>query len=321
MRIVVLDDYADAFRHSTRFGDLAGHDVAIFQDTAKREDDLVERLADADAVVLIQQRSVLSAAVIRRLPRLRFISQTGRNVYHVATEACAAQGIVISAGGAGKPSVIAEFTWGLILAALRHIPDEAANLKAGGWQRTIGTGLEGKTLGIYACGRIGSLVANAGAAFGMRVVCFGRDGSTAKARAAGREVATSREAFFAESDVLTLHLALNAETRGIVTAVDLARMKPTALLVNTSRAGIVETGALAAALTSGRPGRAAIDVFHEEPVIGAADPLIGHPNVLATPHLGYVEEGTYESLFGTAIAQLLGYLQGQPINLVTTVAG
>lgn len=321
MRIVVLDDYGDAFRHSARFGDLSGHHVVIFRDTVKREDDLVERLADADAVVLIQQRSPLSAAVIRRLPRLRFISQTGRNVYHLATEACAAQGVVISAGGAGRPSVIAEFTWGLILAALRHIPDEVANLKAGHWQRTVGTGLEGRTLGIYAFGRIGSLVAKTGAAFGMRVLCFGREGSTAKARAAGYEVATSREALFADSEVLTLHLALNAETRGIVTGADLARMKPTALLVNTSRAGIVETGALASALKSGRPGRAAVDVFDEEPVIGAADPLIGLPTVLATPHLGYVEEGTYEALFGTAIAQLVAYEQGQPINVVLPNAG
>lgn len=317
MKIVVLDDYQDAFRHSDRFGELAGHEVVAYQDTVKDEDALVARLADATAIVLIQQRSPLPAGVVRRLPKLKFISQTGRNVYHVATDACAAQGVVISAGGAGKPSVIAEFTWGLILAALRHIPEEAAALKAGRWQSTVGVGLEGKTLGVYSYGRIGSLVAKAGAAFGMRVVCFGREGSTAKAREAGYEVAASREEFFADTDVLTLHLALNAETRGIVTGVDLVRMKPGALLVNTSRSGIVEEGALASALRFGRPGRAAIDVFDSEPVIGAADPLIGFANVLATPHLGYVEERTYESLFGTAIAQLLAFAAGEPINVVT----
>lgn len=316
MKIVVLDDYQDAFRRSSRFGELAGHDVVVCRDTVKDEDALVARLAGADAVVLIQQRSALGAGVIARLPKLQFISQTGRNIYHIDAAACARQGIVISAGGAGRPSVIAEFTWGLILAALRHIPEEAAALKAGRWQSTVGTGLEGKTLGIYAFGRIGSLVAKAGAAFGMRVVCFGREGSTGKARAAGFAVAESREAFFAESDVLSLHLALNAETRGSVTGVDLVRMKSTALFVNTSRAGLVEEGALVSALRFGRPGHAAIDVFDEEPVLGAADPILGFDNVLATPHLGYVEEGTYEALFGAAIAQLLAFAAGAPVNVV-----
>ena len=320
MRIVVLDDYQDAFRTLSCFPRLAGHEVRVFHDTVKEPAALAARLEHADAALLIQQRSALPRAVVERLPGLRLVSQTGRNVGHIDLDACTERGVVVSAGGAGSPSATAELAWGLILAALRHIPQEAERLKSGLWLGSLGTGVAEKTLGVYAYGRIGSLVAAVGRAFGMRVVCFGRAGSTARAREAGFAVAESREAFFAQADVLSLHLPLNAETHGLVTADDLARMKSTALLINTSRAQIIAPGALAAALDRGRPGFAAVDVYEDEPVLGANHPLIGKPNALCTPHLGYVERGTYEALFGVAVDQILAFAAGQPINVVNPAA-
>jgi D-3-phosphoglycerate dehydrogenase / 2-oxoglutarate reductase len=266
-------------------------------------------------VVLTQQRSKMPRAVIEKLPKLKLISQTGRNAYHIDITACTERGIVISAGGAGNPNPTAELAWGLILAALRRIPQEAQRMKMGHWQGSVGIGLSGKTLGVYAYGRIGSLVAQVGKAFGMRVWCWGREGSTAKAKAAGYEVAPSREAFFAESDVISLHLPLNDGTRGIVTAEDLGRMKKSALIVNTSRAPIIARDALVNALKAGRPGRAGIDVYEDEPVLNASHPLIGMDNVVCTPHLGYVEERTYESYYGTAVEQILAFVAGAPINV------
>jgi len=316
MRIAVIDDYQDAFRQHPAFARLAAHQVTVFTDTLKDPVALGDRLSDADAVVLTQQRSSLPAAALERMLALRMISQTGRNVSHIDLAACAARGITVSAGGAGGPHATAELCWGLILSALRHIPEEVERLKAGAWQHTLGAGLKGRVLGVYAYGRIGSLVARVGQAFGMRVVCWGRENSLAKAAADGFEVATGREAFFAEADVLSLHLPLNAATRGIVTAADLARMMPSALLVNTSRAQIVAPGALAEALALGRPGRAAVDVYEEEPVTHAAHALIGLPNALCTPHLGYVEESVYAALYETAIEQLLAFASGNPINVV-----
>ena len=316
MKIAVIDDYQDAFRRLSSFGKLAGHEVIVYNDTEKDVAKLAERLKDAEAVVLTQQRSAFPRALIERLPKLKLISQTGRNAYHIDIDACTERGVIISAAGAGLPNPTAELTWGLILAALRHIPQEVQRLKGGEWQKTLGTGLSGKTLGIYAYGRIGSLVARVGKAFGMRVVCLGREGSTAKAKADGYDVAESREWFFANCDIVSLHLPLNKETRGIVKAADLALMKPTALLVNTSRAPLIEAGALVAALKQGRPGRAAIDVFEEEPVIGAGHPLLQLDNALCTPHLGYVEEATYEAYYGAAIDNLVAYAAGQPANVL-----
>lgn len=316
MRIAVLDDYQDAFRGHARFGALAGHDVTVFTDPLTDPDRLAERLAPFDAVVLIQQRTPLPAAVIARLPNLEFVSQTGRNSYHVDLAQCARQGITVSAGGTGEPNATAELTWGLVLAALRHIPAEVERLRNGRWQSTLGVQLRGRILGVYGFGRIGSLVAGYGRAFGMRVLCFGREGSIARAKAAGYEVPSSRAAFFAASDVVCVHVALTPETRGSVTAADLGRMKEDALFVNTSRGPVVETGALARALLAGRPGRAAVDVYDEEPVLGASDPLVGLPNALCTPHLGYVTAETYGALHGTAIDQIVAYAAGEPINLV-----
>lgn len=315
MKIAIIDDYQDAFRRLDCAKKLAGHELLVFTDTEKDPARLAERLKDAEAVVLTQQRSKLPRAVIEKLPKLKLLSQTGRNVYHIDIAACTEKGVVVSAGGGGNPNPTAELAWGLILAALRRIPQEAQRMKNGQWQGSVGTGLAGKSLGVYAYGRIGSLVAQVGKAFGMRVWCWGREGSTAKAKAAGFDVAPSREAFFAESDVISIHLPLNDGTRGIVTADDLGRMKTSALIVNTSRAPIIARDALVNALKAGRPGRAAIDVYEEEPVIGASHPLIAMDNVVCTPHLGYVEEKTYESYYGTAVDQLLAYVSGAPINV------
>ncbi|MCR0983709.1 D-2-hydroxyacid dehydrogenase family protein [Roseomonas populi] len=320
MKIAILDDYADAFRTAPAFARLSEHEVTVFPDTEKDPDALVARLQDMDALVLTQQRSRMPAAVIERLPRLRLIAQTGRHTGHIAMEACTKQGVIVSTGGAGGPEATAELTWALILAALRHIPEEAARLREGGWQRTIGIGLKGKTLGIYAYGRIGAMVARVGAAFGMRVLCWGREGSQERARADGYEVAESREAFFAAADVLSLHIVLNDATRGIVTAEDLALMKPGALLVNTSRAPIIASGALATALKAGRPGMAAVDVFDDEPVLGASDPLIGLPNVLCTPHLGYAERGVFDAIYEVAVDRLLAFAAGAPIGVANPEA-
>jgi D-3-phosphoglycerate dehydrogenase len=320
MRIAVIDDYQDAFRKLKCYAKLKGHQVDVYHDTEKDPARLAERLKDAEAVLLTQQRSPFPRALAERVPKLKLISQTGRNANHIDVAACTEHGIVVAAGGAGNPAPTAELTWGLILAALRRIPQEVQRLKEGQWQGSVGTGVEGKTLGVYAYGRIGSIVAKVGKAFGMRVVCWGREGSTARAREAGFEVASSRAAFFENADVISIHLPLNKETRGIVQAEDLARMKPSALIVNTSRAPLIAEGALADALKRGRPGRAAVDVYEDEPVLGAQHPLVGVDNAVCTPHLGYVEENTYESYFGTAIDQILAYAAGKPINVVNPEA-
>jgi len=320
MKIAVIDDYQDAFRTLRCYEKLKEQRVIVYNDTEKDAVRLAERLKDAEAVLLTQQRSRFSRAVVERLPNLRLISQTGRNTGHIDVDACTEHGILVSAGGSGNPQPTAELTWGLILTALRHIPYEVQRLKEGHWQSTLGVGVKGKTLGIYAFGRIGSLVAKVGQAFGARVVCWGREGSTARATEAGYEVAASREAFFSGADILSLHLPLNKETRGIITREDLARMKSTALLVNSSRAGLIAEGALVEALKAGRPGFAAVDVFEDEPVINAAHPLLDMVNVVCTPHLGYVERDTYESYYGTAVDQILAYASGKPINVVNPEA-
>ena len=318
MKIVVLDDYADALREVAGLSRLAGHDVVVYRDAAPDADALVERLAGAEAIVLIQQRCAIDAGVLERLPALRFIAQTGRNVSHIDMAACARRGIVVSArGSSGASAPTAELTWALILAALRDLPRQVQRLREGKWLDSIGTTAAGKTLGIYAFGGIGSLVAGYGKAFGMRVICWGRDGSLERAHDAGFEIAESREAFFSTADVLSLHLPLKEATHGIVTAADLARMKESALLVNTSRAGIIAPGTLHAALAAGRPGFAAVDVFDSEPVLGASDPLLALPNVLATPHLGYSVREVYEHLFDAAIDEILAFAAGKPIDVVS----
>jgi D-3-phosphoglycerate dehydrogenase len=311
MKIVIPDDYQDVVRHLDAFAKLAGHDVTIFNDTVSDIDALSERFQDAAGLVLIRERTQITDALLARLPNLKLIAQTGRGTSHIDMEACARRGIVVTTGS-GSPIAPAELTWALVLSAMRHIPDEVQGLRAGRWQSApLGRVLRGRTLGIYGYGKIGALVAGYGRAFGMRVVVFGREGSAARATNDGFAVAATRDEFFATADVLSLHLKLSPETRGIVTRDDLAQMKRDALLVNTARAELIEPGALLDALKEGRPGFAAIDVFEHEPAIH--DPLVQLPNVIATPHLGYVEKDSYELYFGEAFDSIVSRLnQGIP---------
>src|SRR3954468_3062381 len=320
MKIAVLDDYQDAFRKLTAFSRLKGHEVVVFHDTEKDPAKLAARLADADAVLLTQQRSPFPRGVIEKLPKLKLIAQTGRNTNHIDVAACTEKGIVVAAAGSGTPNATADLAWGRILWSLGHTPQEVEQLKQGVWQTTVGTGLIGKTLGVYAPGRIGSCVAKVGKAFGMKVTCWGREGSKSKALELGYEVPSTREAFFAGADVISVHIPLNKETRGIITAADLACMKPSALFVNTSRAPLVAAGALVEALKKGRPGFAAIDVYEDEPVVGGNHPLLKMPNVICTPHLGYVEKSTYDSYYGAAIDGIVGFAEGKPVNVLNPEA-
>jgi D-3-phosphoglycerate dehydrogenase / 2-oxoglutarate reductase len=320
MKIAVIDDYQNAFRTLKSYPKLRDHEIVVFTDIETDIGKLAERLKDADAVVLTQQRSSFPRALIERLPKLKLIGQTGRAATHVDLNACTEKGVVVSAGGAGNSSATAELTWGLILSALRNLPFEVKRLKEGHWQSTLGIGIRGKTLGIYAYGKIGSIVAAAGKAFGARVVCWGREGSTGRAKAAGFEVADSREDFFAQADILSLHLPLNKDTQGIVTRDDLGRMKPTALIVNPSRAGLVAPGALVEALKAGRPGMAAVDVYEKEPVIGADHPLLKMDNVTCTPHLGYVTREGYEEYYAVVVDDILAFAAGKPQNVLNPQA-
>ncbi|HET9226974.1 MAG TPA: D-2-hydroxyacid dehydrogenase family protein, partial [Thermoanaerobaculia bacterium] len=267
----------------------------------------------ADALVLIRERTRITDELLERLPRLKLISQTGKGAAHIDLAACERRGIQVTVG-TGSPYAPAELTWALVLAAARHLPYEVARLRAGHWQSTMGTGLRGRTLGIWGYGKIGTLVAGYGRAFGMEVRIWGREGSLSRAQSDGYALAGSREELFERSDVLSLHIKLSAETRGIVKASDLARMRPDALLVNTSRAELIETGALEAALRAGRPGFAAVDVYEQEPVLGAAHPLLALDNALCTPHLGYVERDSYESYFGQAFDQVVAFAEGRGLS-------
>jgi len=321
MKITILDDYHDTVRTLPSFARLAGHDVTIWNDHTKDTDLLAERLKDTEALVLIRERTPIRAELVARLPKLRLISQ--RSVYpHIDVEACTRQGIVVSSFmDPGTPShATAELTWGLIIATMRRFPQEIASLKAGRWQSGVGMGLRGRTLGIYSYGRIGGVIAGYGRAFGMKVLVWGRESSIARARAAGYEAAESREAFFSTCDVISLHLRMIPETRGIVTAADLARMKPTAMIVNTSRAGLIDQDVLVAALRAGRPGMAAVDVYPEEPMLDTKHPLLAMENVVCTPHIGYVERDTLEQHFTQKYDQIFAYLAGKPINVVNPEA-
>lgn len=311
MKIVISDDYQNCVRELNAFEALKGHEVTVYHDTLTDLDALVERFYPADALVLIRERTPITAELLERLPNLKVISQTGGGAAHVDMEACRRHGVTVMTGR-GSPHAAAELTWGLILSAMRHLPEEVENLKAGRWQRTLGTGLKGRTLGIFGYGKIGSLVARYGKAFEMEVLIWGREGTRTRALEAGLTVAQSQNDLFQRADVLSLHLRLNADTQGIVTSEHLACMKPSALLVNTSRAPLIESGALVNALESGRPGRAAVDVFEREPTCN--DPLLKLPNCVATPHLGYVEKDSYELYFGDAFGNLVAFINGEPID-------
>lgn len=299
MRIVIPDDYHDAVRSLDSFAKLAGHDVTIYTDTVKDVDALAERFADADALVLIRERTAITDELLAKLPKLKLIAQTGKGTAHIDMDACTRRGVEVAAG-TGSPYAPAELTWALVLAAMRRICSEAASLRAGSWQQSLGTTVRGRTLGIFGYGKIGSLVAGYGQAFGMDVLAWGRETSLTRAANAGFRTASSKEELFETSDVLSLHLRLTKETRGIVTAPDLARMKPASLLVNTSRAELIESNALVDALRNGRPGFAAVDVYEEEPIANANHPLLALDNALCTPHLGYVERDSYELYLGQA---------------------
>lgn len=314
MRIAIPDDYQDCVRGLDCFAKLAGHDVTVFHDNVKDVDALAERFRDADAVVLTRERTAMTAALLDRLPRLRLVSQIGKTAAHIDLDACTARGVAV-AEGKGSGAATAELTWALMLASRRHLVAEANRLRAGHWQGSLGQELRGQRLGVWSYGRIGKQVAAYGAAFGMQVWVWGGPGSTAQARADGVEVAPSREAFFAESDVITLHIRLSPSTEGVVTAADLASMKPTSLLVNTSRAELVAPGRLEAALRAGRPGFAAVDTYESEPILGAVHPLLAMDNALCTPHLGFVERDNYESYFGMAFDNINSFAAGKPVNL------
>jgi D-3-phosphoglycerate dehydrogenase len=321
MRVTILDDYHDTLRTLECFKKLAGHEVKVWNDHVQDTDALAERLKDTEALVLIRERTKIRAPLIERLPKLKLISQ--RSVYpHIDIDACTKRGIVVSSNmHPGTPSyATSEMTWGLILAAAREIPQNVAALKAGKWQVGVGSTLRGKRLGIFGYGRIGGEVAKVGAAFGMKVLVWAREESRKKAAADGHAVAASKQEFFEASDVLTLHMRLVDATRGIVTAADLARMKPTAIFVNTSRAPLVEEGALEAALRKGRPGKAAVDVYYEEPVLGAKHPLLAMENVVCTPHLGYVTRDEYELQFSDIFDQINDFAAGKPSNVVNAQA-
>ena len=317
MNVTILDDYHDTLRTLPSFAKLAGHKVTIWNDHVQDVDALAERLKDTEALVLIRERTKIRAPLLDRLPRLRLISQ--RSVWpHIDIDACTRLGIVVSSDmHADTPSyATAELTWALILAAMRQIPQQAAALKAGRWQIGVGTTLRGKTLGLYGWGRIAHAVAHYGRAFGMNVMVWARESSRERARQEGFAVADSKTAFFEQSDVLSLHMRLVDATRHIVTAEDLARMKPTALLVNTSRAPLIAPGALVAALRAGRPGLAAVDVYEQEPLTDPSDPLLQLANVVATPHIGYVTREEYEIQFSDIFDQIVAYAAGKPSNVV-----
>jgi len=321
MKITILDDYFDTLRTLECFNKLAAHEVTIWNDHLQDPDALAERLRDTEVLVLIRERTQIRAPLIARLDSLKLISQ--RSVYpHIDVDACTARGIVVSSSQhPGTPSyAAAELTWGLVLAAMRQIPQQMAALKAGRWQIGVGHSLRGKTLGIYGFGRIGAAVAGYGKAFGMKMLVWARLASLERARAEGYATAESKDAFFEACDVLSLHMRLVDATRGIVTAADLARMKPTALLVNTSRAPLIEPGALLAALKAGRPGMAAVDVYEEEPMRDPANPLLALDNVVCTPHIGYVTRDEYELQFSDIFDQILAYAAGAPINVVNPQA-
>ena len=326
MNIVILDDYQDAVRKLNCAVKLDAYPAKVYTNTVKGIGQLSVRLKDADVIVLIRERTQLNRQVIEKLPKLKLIVQTGRAGSHIDIAACTERGIAV-AEGIGSPVAPAELTWALVMAAMRRIPHYVAHLKHGAWQQAglkaasmppnfgVGSVLKGKTLGIWSYGKIGQLVAGYGRAFGMRVIIWGSDASRERAQADGFELASGKADLFEQSDVLSLHLRLHDDTRGIVTLEDLSRMKPTALFVNTSRAELVEPEALIAALNRGRPGLAAVDVFESEPIL-QGHALLRLENCICTPHIGYVEQDSYELYFGAAFDNVVNFIKGTPTNIV-----
>lgn len=314
MHIIIPDDYQRVIRTLDCFRQLAGHQVTIYHDAATDLDTLTERFREADALVLTRERTAITAPLLARLPRLRLISQTGKIAPHLDLAACTAHGVAV-AEGTGSPVAPAELAWALMLNARRELPAAIEAMKQGRWQVNLGRALHGQTLGIWGYGKIGRRVARYAQAFELPVLVWGSEASRRAAEADGHRAAPSREAFFAEADILSLHLRLTASTRHLIGPADLARMKPDALLINISRAELLQPGALLAALQTGRPGFAALDVYEQEPILDPAHPLLQLPNVLCTPHLGYVERGGYEQYFGQAFDNVLAFAAGRPQHL------
>jgi D-3-phosphoglycerate dehydrogenase len=326
MKISILDDYQDAVRKLDCFSLLADHEVKVFNNTVKGAGQLGVRLSDSEALVLIRERTRITKDLLGKLPKLKLIAQTGKAGSHIDLDACTERGVMV-VDGSGAPHAAAELTWALLMASMRRLPQYISNLKHGAWQQSglksshdpanhgIGDLLAGKTLGIWGFGRIGRMVAGYGTAFGMNVLIWGREATRASAREQLFDVAADRHDFFARSDIVTLHLRLNDATRGIVTLEDLQAMKPTALLVNTSRAELIAPGALIQALNNSRPGLAAVDVFETEPPL-AGNPMLRMENVVCTPHIGFVEKTSYEAMFSGAFRNILAYVEGTPTNVV-----
>ena len=317
MKISILDDYFDTLRHLPCFKKIAEHDVTIWNDHVQDRDVLAERLKDTEVLVLIRERTQIRADLLERLSNLKIVSQ--RSVYpHIDVNACTRLGIILSSNQhTGTPSfATAELTWGLILAAMRQIPQQMASLKSGNWQMGVGSTLAGRTLGIFGYGRIGRTIASYGRAFEMKILIWASEASRSQAEVDGFDVAKDKAAFFEECDILSLHLRLYDTTKGIVTAEDLARMKPKALLVNTSRAGLIEPKALVKALHAGRPGMAAVDVYENEPQNDIDDPLTTMNNVICTPHIGYVTEDEFDVQFSDVFDQIVAYNSGKPIHVI-----
>ena len=326
MNIVILDDYQDAVRKLACASKLDAYPAKVYTNTVKGIGQLSVRLKDADVIVLIRERTHLNRQVIEKLPRLKLVVQTGRVGPHLDVAACTERGIAV-AEGMGSPVAPAELTWALVMAAMRRLPQYVAHLKHGAWQQAglkaasmppnfgLGSVLNGKTLGVWSYGNIGQIIAGYGRAFGMRVVVWGREASRERAQADGFELAASKKEFFEQCDIISLHLRLHEETAGIVTLEDLSRMKPTALLVNTSRSELIEPDALIAALNRGRPGMAAVDVFESEPIL-QGHALLRLENCICTPHIGYVEQDSYEMYFGAAFDNIVNFIKGTPSNIV-----
>lgn len=326
MNIVILDDYQDVVRKLNCAQKLEPYPAKVFTNTVKGVGQLSVRLRDADVLVLIRERSQITRQLVEKLPRLKLIAQTGRIGAHIDVSACTERGIAV-AEGVSSPRSTAELTWALIMSSMRRIPQYVASLKHGAWQQSglkaasmppnfsLGMVLHGKTLGIWSYGRIGKLVAAYGKAFGMRVLVWGNEATRQQAAADGFELAENRAHLFETSDVLTLHLRLAEATIGCVALEDLSRMKPTALLVNTSRAELIQPDALLAALNRGRPGMAAVDVFESEPIM-QGHALLRLENCVCTPHIGYVEQDNYEGLFSSAFDNVVSFIRGTPTNIV-----
>ena len=330
MNIIILDDYQDAVRKLRCAAQLEPYNAKVFTNTVKGIGQLAVRLRDAEVLVLIRERTQFPRALLEKLPKLRLIAQTGKVGAHIDVDTCTRLGIAV-ADGSGSPVAASELTWALIMAAMRRLPQYIGNLKHGAWQQSglkaasmppnfgLGLVLRGRTLGIWGYGKIGATVAGYGRAFGMQVQVWGSEASRARAVADGYRAAPSREAFFETCDVLSVHLRLNDATRGIITLDDLARMRPTALFVNTSRAELVTENALVSALNKGRPGLAAVDVFEAEPIL-QGHPLLRLENAICTPHIGYVEQDSYELYFGAAFENVINFIGNTPSNIVNPEA-